>query len=100
MLEASQRKQMFSIGTYLMRNSTLLKILFQPLPGKNYTSEELAAATKNWDESNLLSGDGIGKVYHGMIDSMDVAIKKMPGDDALGLQQYDTEIRVQRSFEN
>ncbi|GAB4833015.1 Probable serine/threonine-protein kinase pbl21 [Ancistrocladus abbreviatus] len=64
------------------------------LVGRSFTFLELAAATKNFREANLIGEGGFGKVYRSQLDNGQiVAIKRLNLEDSLqGNQEFIVEV--------
>ncbi|AAF16664.1 putative serine/threonine-protein kinase PBL22 RLK-Pelle-RLCK-VIIa-1 family [Arabidopsis thaliana] len=67
-----------------------------PKPGggaRSFTFKELAAATKNFREGNIIGKGGFGSVYKGRLDSGQVvAIKQLNPDGHQGNQEFIVEV--------
>lgn len=67
-----------------------------PKPGggaRSFTFKELAAATRNFREVNLIGEGGFGRVYKGRLDSGQlVAIKQLNPDGLQGNQEFIVEV--------
>lgn len=67
-----------------------------PIPGggaRSFTFKELAAATRNFREVNLLGEGGFGRVYKGRLDSGQVvAIKQLNPDGLQGNREFIVEV--------
>lgn len=62
---------------------------------KDFTYEEMAKATKNFDDSMQIGQGGYGKVYKGILaDGMVVAIKRAQEGSLQGAKEFYTEIEL------
>jgi hypothetical protein len=59
-----------------------------------YSYEEIGKATAGFAEENLLGEGGFGKVYRGVIDHTEVAIKLLSEEGLQGKDQFQREIEV------
>lgn len=59
---------------------------------RSFTFRELAAATRNFKESNLVGEGGFGKVYRGLLQTGEVAIKHLNHNGLQGNQEFIVEV--------
>ncbi|KAJ4883916.1 Protein kinase superfamily protein [Raphanus sativus] len=88
--------------SYLTQGSTVNGKVNSPKPGggaKIFTFKELAAATKNFREVNMIGIGGFGSVYKGYLYSGQVvAIKQLNPDGHQGNQEFIVEVRMLSAF--
>ncbi|OVA08774.1 Protein kinase domain [Macleaya cordata] len=62
---------------------------------KIITFKELASATDNFSEANLLGQGGFGSVYKGkFMDGQEIAVKRLSKGSVQGLEEFKTEVLV------
>ncbi|KAF7850927.1 hypothetical protein BT93_L4842 [Corymbia citriodora subsp. variegata] len=62
-------------------------------PARSFTFRELATATRNFKEVNLIGEGGFGKVYKGRLETGEVvAIKQLNHDGLQGFQEFIVEV--------
>lgn len=62
-------------------------------PASSYTFRELATASRNFKETNLIGEGGFGKVYKGRLETGEVvAIKQLNHDGLQGFQEFIVEV--------
>lgn len=62
-------------------------------PARSFTFRELASATRNFKEVNLIGEGGFGKVYKGRLETGEVvAIKQLNHDGLQGFQEFIVEV--------
>ncbi|MED6220044.1 L-type lectin-domain containing receptor kinase VII.1 [Stylosanthes scabra] len=56
--------------------------------------EDIYAATKGFSEENVIGFGGNGKVYKGLLQGVEVAVKKIPYDREYGMREFLSEISI------
>ncbi|KAG9140468.1 hypothetical protein Leryth_016191 [Lithospermum erythrorhizon] len=80
-----------SFSTQTHKEKTEDRKVFESERTVVYSLEEIAAATRNFDENRKIGEGGYGCVYFGVIESQEVAIKKMRSNNS---KEFLAELKV------
>ncbi|XP_042487994.1 L-type lectin-domain containing receptor kinase IX.1-like [Macadamia integrifolia] len=71
-------------------------ILHVPMGPKEFSYDELARATRNFDEEQKLEEGGFGGVYRGFLNDVnkDIAVKRISKGSKQGIKEYASEVKV------
>lgn len=72
----------------------LQEVIYNNIPYRKYTIEDIDAATNKFDNALKIGEGGYGPVFKGVLDHTTVAIKAMKPDLAYAEKQFQQEVKL------